>query len=68
MGTVDLSAPSSTKGSVGVAMSAAGAGRFMVTLSDIPSGQMRGVYDYTSDATAVNSTITCYVSGWGAGA
>lgn len=58
-------AVSATMGSLKVTMTAAGAGRFLVTLSDIPSGQIRAVYDYGSNAAAVGSTITVYLSGWG---
>lgn len=50
-----------------VALTAMGAGRFQIKLSGIGNGQMRVMFDYSTDSSAVGSTITVHITGQGKG-
>jgi hypothetical protein len=63
---IALSTPvSETMGSLTVTLTAASSGTFMVTLSDLPVGLVRAVYDYGSGTGGAPNTLTCYAAGKG---
>jgi hypothetical protein len=61
---VALSTPvSATMGSTTVALTAVTSGSFTVTVSDLPVGQLRCVWDWASGTGASPNTLTAYAQG-----